>query len=858
METLKRLEELKKQNLLTGIDFLKIEKELDGDGMAVIHVHFFLHKAELQKSLAAEISKENLQLHSWAPGEKRVQIPIDEVLNWEPEAPNKARKFTLTIKTRPPKNRSRYRLRIEHALVDPYFNSVKFSYQAGCDTGLDCALSMPECPEEASEDIVIDYTTRDYRSFRRALVDFATLRYPDWKERLEADAGMMFIELMSALGDEMAYYQDRIAREAFLESATQLRSLRRLARLVDYTVHDGLGATTWIDFEVKKDCKQQEIISGMGVWAMSRKQGKIAFEIGRGLTDILKKQPYKINEDLNSLKPYIWDEDDTCLKAGSTELHVKGDYRGRLKYDYPPVPPGNCKSDSTVKPDAKWMVLQTNPTNAALPVRRWLVKVVEIIPDPDKDEPDQNDSLEDPLPEKKTPITYIRWDASQATPFDMDMEILEVRGNIVPATAGTRLESYFRAGNFANNKDVYEVKTAIHQTVQRTGPNNTVMHLFSLQHTDTHSLVYLGKDKNKAVPEIHLQEVETTRREPANIEDNKWGWKRSFLGIHSSHSHDRHFELEDGMWNRLTAYRRRGEEIVHYDYATGEGKTIRFGDGEFGKIPAESTLFKVTYRVGNIAEDNVAEDSITHFDTNYLIGGQTSDTVIEKVNNPLPVINGEPPEKHDSIRLSAPEAYKLETYRAVLDADYAEAAERLEWVQRAGAESRWTGSWLSTFVTPDPKGSTDITEMQKGDLIDQLDVFRQAGREVITKMPKFADIDLKINICASPAHFAGEVKASVLEVLLGKEGKHENEGFFAPDNFTFGDGLNRAKLESVISSVKGVRAIICMQIRRTGWHDWRPFEENIYDIAHDEVLRLENNPMHPDRGSLKLFVEGGA
>ena len=78
-------------------------------------------------------------------------------------------------------------------------------------------------------DFSIDYTARDFWSFRRALLDFASQRYPQWQDRLEADVGNMSAEVLSALGDEFAYYQDRIAREAYFETATERRSLRRPA-----------------------------------------------------------------------------------------------------------------------------------------------------------------------------------------------------------------------------------------------------------------------------------------------------------------------------------------------------------------------------------------------------------------------------------------------------------------------------------------------------------------------------------------------------------------------------------------------------------------------------------------------------
>ena len=54
---------------------------------------------------------------------------------------------------------------------------------------------------------------------------------------------MMLLELLSAVGDDLSYQQDRIAAEATLATATQRRSVIRHARLVDYEPRPGdLGA----------------------------------------------------------------------------------------------------------------------------------------------------------------------------------------------------------------------------------------------------------------------------------------------------------------------------------------------------------------------------------------------------------------------------------------------------------------------------------------------------------------------------------------------------------------------------------------------------------------------------------------
>lgn len=119
-------------------------------------------------------------------------------------------------------------------------------------------------------------------------------------------------------------------------------------------------------------------------------------------------------------------------------------------------------------------------------------------------------------------------------------------------------------------------------------------------------------------------------------------------------------------------------------------------------------------------------------------------------------------------------------------------------------------------------------------------------------------IDLEITICVEPTSFKGEVAERVLEQLTGAGGRQRVVGFFDPDNFTFGTPLRRAALESRIQQVVGVRAVEEMNIRPRGVDRFRRFNELELRIADNEILRLENNASRPERGVLRLVLEGGA
>jgi hypothetical protein len=816
-----RVAALLQQADVTGIDFVYVHED-----QVTLDVYFLRPPLSLTVPLG-NLTAGQIRIHSETGDDPLPEVPVAPIA-WI----QVGQQDVLRVTTALPGDFSRYRFGIDDHRVDRYFNDVEFTFKANCPSDLDCAPRDPDCPEDPPVDVSIDTTARDFWSFRGALLDFAALRYPDWKDRLDADAGVMLAELMSAAGDDLAYYQDRVGREAYLETAAERRSLRRHARLVDYPVHDGLGATAWLDVTVAAS-QTAALSAGADVWATSDTGERIDFEIGRGLAEALAGKAYTVDAARNTFAPHEWDEGATCLPVGATEVFIEGHHAGDLPLDDTPAD----------RPPGRFMVLRTNPPDPSLPQRAQLVRVVQV-----------EDTADDVF---TVNLTRLAWEPEQALPFEMDLDTMEVRGNIVPATAGRTFVRRFSIGPSAD--------PAIPSAVERAGRDGSVAYLFSLPDVilpgpmgpvDTFSrpgqeapgLVRLGADPGTAIPEIHLGEV--TRVGMAWVEQEAWEWRPCFVGVESSEPQDHHFVLDDGAWDRVAGYRRAGGEIVHRDYVGGPGATVRFGDGEFGLVPAETTVFQVTYRLGNGRRGNVAAGSITAFDP-----GDPAFADVDAVENPLPTSGGEDPETIEQVRQLAPEGFRAVTYRAVRPEDYADAAERLPWVQRAGAAFRWTGSWLTAFVTPDPLGSVVVTAPRRVDLTRQLDRFRQAGREASVLDPRYADLDLRITVCVQASAYPGEVEERVLEALVGRRG---GGGFFGPDNFTFGTPLERSRLDAAIQQVPGVQAVEGMEIRRRGWFDWRPFAELTLEVGDDEVLRLENDPAHPDRGSLRLTTDGGA
>ena len=105
---------------------------------------------------------------------------------------------------------------------------------------------------QEDEKITIDYMAKDYASFRNALLDLIPRKIPQWNDRSEADMGIMLIELFSYIADELSYFQDRVANEAFLRTARARSSINNHLSLIDYHMHNGASAKAFIKVEVNK------------------------------------------------------------------------------------------------------------------------------------------------------------------------------------------------------------------------------------------------------------------------------------------------------------------------------------------------------------------------------------------------------------------------------------------------------------------------------------------------------------------------------------------------------------------------------------------------------------------------------
>jgi hypothetical protein len=90
---------------------------------------------------------------------------------------------------------------------------------------------------------VFDYSSRDYASVLTDLVARIPVYLPEWTSQSASDFGIVMLQMFAYSVDILSYYLDRLAGEAFIQTATQPSSILNLAAMLDYTPTLSTGST---------------------------------------------------------------------------------------------------------------------------------------------------------------------------------------------------------------------------------------------------------------------------------------------------------------------------------------------------------------------------------------------------------------------------------------------------------------------------------------------------------------------------------------------------------------------------------------------------------------------------------------
>lgn len=678
--------------------------------------------------------------------------------------------------------------------LDPRLSAVGFSFKVECPSDFDCAPD-DACPPETFPEPAIDYLAKDYASFRRLMLDRLTVVMPGWRDRSPADVQVAVVELLAYVGDHLSYYQDAVAAEAYLGTARRRTSVRRHARLLDYRMHDGCNARTWVHLAVGAGA----VTLPKGTRFLTRGPDPLVFEA---------MHDAELHSGNDRIPFHTWGDTECCLPAGAT--------RATLAYDVGLVPGDAALAAGDVLVVEEVVSPTTGRPADADRARRHAVRLTEV------------EHGVDPL--DGTPVAEVAWHEADALPFPLcvsavldGVELAAVsvaRGNVVLADHGRAVADPSAPSGAA---PVGEDPLLVPAEVPRRGRYRPRLQRGPL----TFATAWDPEDARTRPASPELEQDPRAALPAVRLDDGDETW----------------VPRAD-----LLASDRFAPEFVAEGEADGEIR-LRFGDDVLGKAPAAGSVFRATYRVGNGPAGNVGADALARVEG---LDG------ISAVRNPLPATGGTAPEEMEEVRQYAPEAFRTQE-RAVTAADYAEVTARHPGVQRAAASFRWTGSWTTVFVTVDRKGGLPVRDDARflGEIRDHVGRFRLAGYDLEIDDPVYVPLDVALEVCVAPGYFRGDVKRSLAEALGRRDLPGGGRGFFHPDRFTFGEPVRLSQLYGAAMAVDGVASVDVRRFHRLGEAPRGELEAGVLRTAALEIVRLDDDPSRPGNGRLELDMRGG-
>ncbi len=744
-----------------------------------------------------------------------------------------------------------YALAIATPALDRFFARIPFSFMATCPVDFDCRPPV-ECPPASLVEPRLDYLAKDYASFRKLLLDLLPQLNPRWTEQNPADLGIALLELLAYHGDHLSYLQDAVANEAYLETARQRISARRHARLVDYRMHDGRNAWTYLHVTANAPgvlARGTEVLTRVAAPLVGEPAPPgVVVDAGQVTVDALETDPAlaasvafetahqaSFDPRNNELAIHSWGNEECCLRPGSAEAFLYTAPAGTTA-----VLPALQKGDYLLLEEV--LGPGTGAPADADPHHRQVVLI-------DSDPVPTEDPLYDDTPvqgalqrwqpgQNPLPLLRVRWRRQDALTFPLCLSIRQPDGTLLRHVSVAR-GNLVLVDHGLTTTDATVLGTPVPDGVPfrlplSKGPLTMQCPAGGGTGAASGDREDLTCDVHAAQPAVAVQVTSATSATP-----ELWSAVPDLL---DSSPFNQHFVAE----------------------VDNDGRAIlRFGDGEYGREITGATSLVATYRIGNGRAGNISAGALQHVALPPAVGGGW----ISRVRNPLAANGGVDSETIEEVRQRAPQAFRAVQLRAVTEADYAAAARTSTQIADAVAGFRWTGSWHTVFVGVNPRDPADLVHLPNGrtelstPLRQQaaalLTRYRLAGYDLEIRAPHFAALELELEVCASPGYFRADVAEAVRQALGRTVFADGRRGFFAPGNFTFGQPVYLSRLYAAVERVEGVDSTVVTTFRRFGQADNGELARGVIAMGPWEIAQLDNDPNFMEHGVLRLNAMGG-
>lgn len=728
---------------------------------------------------------------------------------------------------------------------DSLLSAIPIGFRLECDQPFDCEASAPGEATEVDR-TPIDYLARDYAGFRNLMLDRFKALVPGWSDPGPASPEVALIEMLAHVADRLSYAQDSVATEAYLDTARLRVSAKRHARLVDYRMHDGANARTFVHIALRRPGPSEAPVAATvnpggrfltrtaGVAPASgetplvieaRGGGAMVFEAVTGAALSSSHNRIQIHDFLGAV---------TEIPAGATSMTIADPGRSLT------LAPGDFLLieevlEAVAVVGSAVMIGNASPD----PLRRHVVRLTGVAQG--LDPIGQRDSGGIPRPLETLLLSWAAEDSpSAALPMarvtsadevdgipagSADQPTLVARGNMILADHGESkgLDTLFAA--------VRPGRRRAHMPLS-AGPV-TWRRPFGGDSTAASALHRAGSG---ARPEIRVRQDVGAGGNPV--------WEVAE-------------ELFDGDGD---------DQDLVLDVEHGGIASLRTGDGTAGRLPDPELPMVARYRIGNGIEGNVGAEAIGHLLTDTYTGldgallqgftGQPTD--VAAVRNPLPAVGGVAPETISEVRVKAPIGFRTQE-RAVVHDDYVAFLRRDPRVANAKAIEQWTGSFRAIVLLVDLVGGGPIDGPTELEFRAGLEPVRLAGHLLEFRTPALVPLEIGMRVCVAPEAETDAVLERLMALFSSARQADGSPGLFHPDRFTFGDSLHLSALYAAAQSVEGVRHVDITTLRRQGvpGDSASALEAGGLDFGAYEIPVIANDPNFPDRGTVRFTMEGG-
>lgn len=686
--------------------------------------------------------------------------------------------------------------------LHPFFSESRFDFFIDCPAG-DCRADPDTAPPQPAPAPAIDLATKDYDGFLRVAQDWAQATDPNWGDLSPASTEAMLVEVLAHQAEMLSLHQDRVAQEAFVDTARERQSLRRHAAFLGLTLDEGASAHALAALDLAPG-RAGYLPLGTRI-VRSEGSGQITATF---VTDEVVLLDADWNAGLGAatdrgrLIPAAWPgATDAALAVGATEL---------LLLDW----------DSGLLPGQRIALVQGRQAHVAR------LTAVDEIEAPGWAVTPQNAPAIAPRRltrlewDTGTPVRFAPWIDPVALPFLITANLVSVRHG-EPRSAANVPGADMHLG--ASRQDL------VVATDLATGQR----HIRALRTPESDVLV-----ETDGRPALHL-----------SIAGEDWALQPD---LRNSAGFDRHYTAErddDGAVWLLFGDGLRGAAVP---LPAGTGP-----EGLGGDAANPGSVIRLSWRRGVAEEGNLGafalNAALPPLDGDAAVAAEFAALSLRAATNLMPATGGRQAVPMDVARQLIPESIRHPlAERCVTAADYARAARAVPGVSQAAAIPLG-GIFNTLAVLCAPPEGDHLSPAVAQAVHDHLDRLRMAGREHVVRPPDYVPLDIALLICPAGGAAAAGIRTAVKRALA--PGTVSAPGFFHRSRLGFGAEVRLADLLAAVARAPGVgavKALIFRPLFEAGGDDVRA----AVAMGPTQIAQFAADEAHPERGRLTIRVEG--